>query len=134
MRAIGLACVALLPLPALANPFCDLLSTLSVGAAIVPEGATCQTSLLMSGQTQRNCYWSYPYRSAEAGSAFAEYASKLAMCLGPEAVRSVDQSVNHPDAYELHLFELNGAEYAVSLKDKGALQKTLVFLRVPVAP
>jgi hypothetical protein len=44
---------------------------------------------------------------------------------------ATDQSVNHPDAYDLRLFRLDGAEFAVSLKDKGALQQTLVFLRVP---
>jgi len=55
----------------------------------------------------------------------------LAACLGPDAKETTDQIVNHPDAYDLREFELDGSTYAVSLKDKGALQQTYVFLRVP---
>jgi hypothetical protein len=120
--------------PALANPFCDMMLQMSRPRYDAPDGVTCQTILLISGQYQRSCYRSYPYRSGDARAAFASIGFELADCLGAKAVQSVDRSVNHPDSYELHRYQLNGVEYAVSLKDKAALQQTLVFLRVPQQP
>ncbi len=77
-----------------------------------------------------HCNWSFEYRSDVAGQAFEGLVTALATCLGPEATMTSDSSVNHPDAYDLRMFEQNGQEFAVSYKDKGALQQTLIFVRV----
>ena len=37
--------------------------------------------------------------------------------------------VNHPDSYDLHEWRTPSGTYAISVKDKGALNRTLVFLR-----
>jgi hypothetical protein len=86
----------------------------------------------MNGDQDVHCNWTFPYRAPEAEIAFETVVADMTACLGPQAVMSKDQSVNHPDAYDLRMFRLDGQEFAVSLKDKGALQQTLVFIRVPL--
>ncbi len=72
--------------------------------------------------------WQFDYRAAEAEVAFNALLDQMRRC-APEA-GTEDQGVNHPDFYDLRLFRVEGREVGVSLKDKGALQQTLVFLTV----
>ncbi len=87
-------------------------------------------SLALGGARNMHCALEFPYRSAAATATFDTLLDEMTQCLGPTASVTTDQSVNHPDAYDLREFKLDGRSYAVSIKDKGALQQTLVFLRV----
>ena len=55
-------------------------------------------------------------------------------CFGAGAVVSSDTGVNHPDTYDLQMFRTVAGTVSVSLKDKGALQQTYVFLRIEKTP
>lgn len=94
------------------------------------RAAECRTSLALSGASHVHCNWSFAYRSDQAEQVFQGLIRAMEACLGPEATMTSDSSVNHPDAYDLRMFDKGGQEFAVSLKDKGALQQTLVFVRV----
>lgn len=138
--AAGLMLLAVLP--AHAASFCDDLRALAgtdgEGAELylpvhpATDKATCGTSLSLAGARDLNCHWVFPYRSETATEAFEAVIAEMSACLGAGVVQSTDQRVNHPDAYDLRLFEVDGQEFAVSLKDKGALQQTLVFVRIPL--
>lgn len=127
---------ALSPAIVLADtPFCDQMHGLmeqGPQTLTAPTPATCSTSLSMTGARDRNCYWAFSYRSNAAQTAFADVLAEVTACLGGDPSLTIDQSVNHPDAYDLRTLESDGLRVAVSLKDKGALGQTLVFLRVPV--
>lgn len=139
---IACSFVVLLGPPAAATPFCDSLRAVggqggaNVEIMLPDERSTtpgkCQTSLTLSGAQDLHCRWTFAYRAEAAQVAFQDIITDVSACLGPDAVQSTDQSVNHPDAYDLRLFALGDLTYAVSLKDKGALQQTLVFVRIPV--
>ena len=96
--------------------------------------SSCRASLGLSGERHMHCNWMFPYRAPAARTAFENLTRELTECLGPEAEMTTDQSVNHPDAYQLFQFDLLGREFAVSIKDKGALQQTHVFVRVEILP
>jgi hypothetical protein len=125
--AVGTLGVLIFTFPVLANPFCDAY----FGSNVVPETADCHRSLSETGAKQLHCKWGFEYRDKAARRFFESLIADVADCLGPKAVRGNDLGVNHPDSYDLRIFRLKGLEYAVSLKDKGALQQTFVFLRVP---
>jgi hypothetical protein len=135
--------LTLATLPAQAASFCDDLGMLAqlgdTGASLrLPQEtsgqlASCRTSLTLNGGKAMHCYWAFPYRSDAAKDVFVSVIAEVSECLGPDAIQSRDQRVNHPDAYDLRLFEVGGQEFAVSLKDKGALQQTLIFVRVPLS-
>lgn len=147
MRAVE-CCLAIvasfaLTAPALAEPFCADLEalandegtdTFSLPPPLAPYLATCSRSLALSGAENLHCHWSFPYRDAEATETFTALLANVTLCLGPKATVSTDDRVNHPDAYDLRLLRLGGQEFGVSLKDKGALQQTLIFLRVQLVP
>ena len=84
----------------------------------------------VSGAKNTHCYWGFPYRSDDAAKMFQDMVADASACLGRGVTVMKDQSVNHPDAYDLRAFKLDEREIGVSIKDKGALQQTLVFLRV----
>jgi len=80
------------------------------------------------------CVWSYRLRAAEARRAFEEMDGQLRACLGQHAQARSDPGVNHPDTYDARQYPVLGARVTVSLKDKGALQRSLVFVRVDSRP
>ena len=41
-----------------------------------------------------------------------------------------DQPVNHPDSYDLREWDTPDGTFAISVKDKGGLNRTLVFFRL----
>ena len=119
---------------ALASSFCEDLHVLAKEgdvSLVLPnksqdKRADCLTTLALGGGRDVYCSWRFAYRSEES------VINEVTHCLGPDAIQSTDQQVNHPDAYDLRLFKVGTKEFAVSLKDKGALQQTLIFLRVPL--
>jgi len=92
--------------------------------------ADCRESLALGGARSFHCFLAFEYRSDAAIEAFEDIVTEVTACIGPMAIIKTDQSVNHPDAYDLREFQTGARSYAVSIKDKGALQQTLVFVRV----
>ena len=113
-----------------ADGFCASLTTDRPATFALPDGTegTCSTSLELSGARAQNCRWPFTYRAPEATEAFDAVLKATAACLGVQPV--ADQDVNHPDSYDLRTFHTDTAQVAVSIKDKGALQQTYVFLRI----
>ena len=121
--------------PIAAQTLCDDLNALQSDTLVLPQGtADCRSSLAIGGARTMHCALEFPYRSQAATDAFDALLIDLTTCLGPTAIMTADQTVNHPDAYDLREFVLDGRSYAVSIKDKGALQQTLVFVRVQQVP
>ena len=99
-------------------------------AALKLEGAShCSVTERMSPSAYQ-CRWVFPYRAASANETFGDFIRRVEDCLGPQAVRHEDRSVNHPDHYALQRFETAGANVSLSLKDKAAYDSTFVFIRV----
>ncbi|WP_299288665.1 hypothetical protein [uncultured Tateyamaria sp.] len=116
-----------------ADTYCADLTALANGSSseiAMPSGAigTCSTSLDLTGARALNCRWPFDYRAQAATDAFTELLDATAQCLDTDGV--TDQGVNHPDSYDLRTFTTDTAQVSVSIKDKGALQQTFIFLRV----
>lgn len=129
--------VIVLASTAQADPFCDALTELATTQASpglnlpnTDTAANCQTSLMLGGGSQVHCGWSFEYRTPAAQDAFAQTIVAVTNCLGPDTRATLDQDVNHPDFYDLQTFDADERVISVSLKDKGALQQTLVFIRI----
>jgi hypothetical protein len=60
--------------------------------------------------------------------AFESLLGQVEACANP--IAADPSSVNHPDSYDLRQFSSGVGMISVSLKDKGALNQTYVFLRV----
>ncbi|MEM8793247.1 MAG: hypothetical protein AAGE80_16620 [Pseudomonadota bacterium] len=105
----------------------------SEASASIGDAEACGVALQADGKAPY-CYWSFPLRAQEARSAFSRLESDLRTCLGSGLPYLPDQDVNHPDSYTAGSFQTNEAEIAISLKDKAALNQTLVFLRVGQRP
>ena len=134
---ISAIALGLSALPAVSDTLCDTLDALTSGQTmlLLPQGeATCRPSLAMSGVRNMHCSLEFAYRAPAATQTFNVLVDDLTACLGPDATVVSDQSVNHPDSYDLSVFTHQGREYAVSVKDKGALQQTHVFVRIQLAP
>jgi hypothetical protein len=82
----------------------------------------------LGGVKAYHCAWEFEYRAEVALSTFARFDTELAACF--ETTSQHDQGVNHPDFYDLREYTVDGAVVRVSLKDKGALQLTYVFVAV----
>ncbi len=92
-----------------------------------PRGATCATYLGQSSEIGVSCYWEFPYRNASAEQMANSLWTTLQKCRPGRPLAS-DQSVNHPDSFQLREWTTGNATYRVSLKDKAGQQRTLVFL------
>ena len=92
----------------------------------------CRMTTGLGGVKAYHCAWEFDYRAEAALSTFAEFDAALAACF--DATSQHDQDVNHPDFYDLREYAVTGAVVRVSLKDKGALGQTYVFVAVETAP
>ena len=126
-----IAPIILLAGPALAD--CAPLEAMAArdagGAAALfaPHAPTCQTALQTTGETLV-CYSEHPFRSKTATDLAEGIEARIAACFDAPA-RQQDAEVNHPDSYAARWFDAGGARIYLSVKDKGALGKTLVFVR-----
>jgi hypothetical protein len=133
-HAIRLAALlSVLSGPALA--FCEDMAALGNDGGMLasPDGGAiveCTTSLQLGGEVQTQCGWPFAYRSQDAADAFTRLNDTVVDCLGTDVMITQDQSVNHPDFYDLRMYQSEAQEIGVSLKDKAALQQTYVFLRL----
>lgn len=120
-----------------ADTYCADLTALTKGTATnisLPSGTQgiCTTSLDLSGARALNCRWPFAYRAKAATETFLLLVDDTARCLNTDGL--TDQGVNHPDSYDLRTFNTDSAQVSISIKDKGALQQTFIFLRVAPNP
>ncbi|MEM8653680.1 MAG: hypothetical protein AAGF36_02965 [Pseudomonadota bacterium] len=120
-----------------ADTYCTDLTALTNGTATdiaLPSGTqgTCTTSLDLSGTRALNCRWPFDYRAKAATETFFVLLDATTQCLNTDGLS--DQGVNHPDSYDLREFTTETAQVSLSIKDKGALQQTFIFLRVAPKP
>ena len=129
---IRAACLlAVLAGPATGQSLCDVLDQHDGDTLELEYGrASCRESLALGGASNVHCVLEFSYRSEDAARVFEALVQEITACVGRSATVTTDQSVNHPDAYDLREFQNGTQAYAVSIKDKGALQQTLVFVRV----
>lgn len=100
------------------------------GLVVNAPAPVCGTSRAPSNAISTYCYWAFAYRSDTAGEVFERIVEQVQTCPAASTPTQADRGVNHPDSYDLRRFDLGDQTVSVSLKDKGGLQKTLVFLRV----
>lgn len=129
----SVCCVAVLALPqgggAAAN--CAVLDALDRRdtSDTALTGADCSTYATANATAGVSCYWTHPYRDPAAQARATGLWRMLQQCrAGQPLVRG--SGVNHPDSYDLRQWAHGRDVYAVSVKDKAALDRTLVFIRV----
>ena len=83
-----------------------------------------------SKSSSYQCAWEFPYRAQQAYDTFDELVRGVNGCIGERATLHSDRNVNHPDFYALRQYETEQAVVSVSVKDKSALSRTFVFIRV----
>ncbi len=133
------ALTAFLLTTAPAQAFCPQLQALFDGGKTMtlPQSfiheAKCTTALALSGEISTHCAWPFDYRAPEATEAFEAVIEAVPSCMATSLEVENDQDVNHPDFYDLRIFQTPEGEVGISLKDKGGLQQTYVFLRVTPA-
>lgn len=106
----------------------ELFPDSDLGASAIEHQGDCQIS--SSGQYVLTCTWQFPYRSEFAAARFEAIRELIAKSADDPADVTKDQNVNHPDYYEAYYYDMGNHVLSASIKDKGALQKTLVFLRM----
>lgn len=129
IRAAAIFAATLAASPVLAD--CEALLGRDAGAAahlFAPAAADCQTARQMTGEALF-CYSEHPFRSETAVKQARQLEAALTACFG-EIQTTEDAAVNHPDSYDARHFDVKDARISLSIKDKGALGKTLVFLRI----
>lgn len=89
----------------------------------------CGTAITETAAREIHCRWSFGFRSDESIGMQDRLASDIRNCLNASAI-SPEQGVNHPDTYDQQLHRAGDMALSVSLKDKAALQRSLVFLRI----
>lgn len=121
-----------------AQPFCDRLVTLAETdetksatfdrLSDVDSSVSCARAVGLNGARSLHCAWPFAYRSVQGTSAFDAMLAAVGDCA--VSIPTEPSRVNHPDSYELRQFRLGGATVSVSLKDKSALARTYLFLRI----
>ena len=132
LRAFILTSIVFSSSVATASSLCERL--LKNDASLGQPGATCTVSSLLDGTEQSTCYWSYVYRSDEVHTRVEELRVGIEECLGSKSALPADQTVNHPDSFALYRYEGQGLRVSLSLKDKAALQQSLIFLSLSASP
>jgi hypothetical protein len=99
-------------------------------AALVLSGASNCAILEDVETTSYRCAWTFPQGDAQAHATFERLAQEMRACIGERAEEQTDRSVNHPDFYASHYYDLPEARASVALKDKSNLRSTLVSIRI----
>ena len=128
-------CALALPLQAeTCNDLETRLSTRDVVSAYLKQETTkdvlCAIALLPDGQESSYCYAIFPYRDPQAVDAFERLGTTLTDCFVLKAAVGTGDIVNHPDSFDQNAFCAADYELSLSLKDKGNLNQTLIFLRL----
>ncbi len=97
----------------------------------VMRGAdTCRMIRSSSGGNTFHCAWKFGYREKAAIASFNKVNQQLNDCFAQSIQRVKDEGVNHPDSYQQSEHVIDEVTVSVSIKDKGALQETYVFVGV----
>lgn len=96
--------------------------------------AICGNSMMMSGMRSRHCAWPFAFRADAARQVFEDLTKLIAQCVGPQTISKGKGRVNHPDSYDQRTFQTDTGTVSLSLKDKGNLGETYIFLRFDVVP
>lgn len=81
--------------------------------------------------TQTVCWWEFGFRTKAASDLYAVMVRQLQTC-GFTLGLPTQDNVNHPDSFEQSIYEKLGYSVSLSIKDKTALGKTLVFITIPM--
>lgn len=92
--------------------------------------SNCRSYQAQGGAVALSCGWPFAYRAGAAWDAFDLLIARLGRCNGVVTIPTDQTVVNHPDSYDQQMFHLSGTTLSVTLKDKGALAQTYVFLRM----
>ncbi|SMC12376.1 hypothetical protein [Roseovarius aestuarii] len=76
------------------------------------------------------CTWQFAYRAPGAAAVFDMLDRLIPVCIRGAQALPADDSVNHPDSYDLRRYRRGDVVISTSLKDKAALEQTLVTLRI----
>lgn len=111
---------------------CASAKAVLAGGPDVPniEGRACDLVRSGDGLDQYFCSKEFEFRSNAATVAYEAYVGEIRACFSATEV-PIGPAVNHPDSYHQTVFSVEGRHISVALKDKGALQKTYVFVRLP---
>jgi len=119
---------------------CTSLKTLTELAALnfnglaaaqpLPDADKCRMIQTLSGSKTYHCSWKFPFRDNAASEAFEAYNQEIAACFVNSTQAVQDHGVNHPDSYQQVQHKIGDVAVSVSIKDKGALGETYVFVAV----
>ncbi|MEO0486728.1 MAG: hypothetical protein AAF092_12555 [Pseudomonadota bacterium] len=124
--AVVLACG-----PSLASATCPTLPAFAERGGLPTlngQAPRCARSQVLGGGLSEDCFWSFELRSETARSHFAVLLAELKDC-SAEPPTIAASSVNHPDSFDQVTGVIAGTAVSLSLKDKGALGQTLIFVR-----
>ena len=100
----------------------DVPRGLAERVAMAPQNLSCDPA-------DRSCRWSFDLGDDVSRALFEDLVKTMRDCPKLEsAVR--DSGVNHPDFYDAWAIQIGNQGFTVSIKDKSALQKTFVVLRI----
>lgn len=145
---VALTAPFVLSLSANAEVFCDELQALTPVANVNFKGAKgnvqtpdtltsadkCSMVQGLSGANAFHCSWKFGFRESAATEAFDRMNQKITACFPNSEQAVTDEGVNHPDSYQQFEYTSDKLRLSLSIKDKGALQETYVFLSVQAAP
>ena len=116
-------------------PLLQFIAHSAPGPPLAPMASpvTCDQALSEDGSVQVFCYWGFPLRDPAAIDTADRFARDILRCLPGAGPLPADSGVNHPDSYDLRRFRRDAVIISVSVKDKTALNRTLVFLRAEKA-
>ncbi len=93
-----------------------------------PDATECSFVRTLGGGQEHYCRWDYPFRSKDTLVKYSALNTAIRRCLdGPRQIEQ-DPDVNHPDTSSQIIYDFGTVTLRASIKDKAALQKTLVFL------
>ncbi|WP_319544367.1 hypothetical protein [Ruegeria conchae] len=92
-----------------------------------PKGAMCEPYVGLVNVQGISCRWEFPFRDAEANRAFNDLWTEVTRCKDGTQKRH-GSSVNHPDSYVQRELITSDGHYRVAQKDKGQINRSLVFL------
>lgn len=132
--AFGLLMTLAIACPARASD-CNSFSYLELESSLsdAPEGAVCSQYRTLNASAGVSCYWEFSLRDGQATRFADAMWSEIKTCRNGQTSAS-DLRVNHPDSYLLREWASDAGTYSVSIKDKIALNRTLVFVRFDKLP
>lgn len=100
------------------------------GIAAMDGAQWCSASKGLSGAQSFHCAWGFEFRDAAARSVAQDMVHQVRHCLGGVNAAGLQNPVNHPDTFDQMILTAPKLEITVAVKDKGAQNRTLVFLGV----